>query len=155
MYLKSSDCDDGRRKLEAFVWEKQLLPPSHACMVFHKILVNSKIFKLSLYLSLTHLRAQIACYELKGELSPVMLKEIFDESFENFEITRTKTRSTTSTFLHVVFPEDVTQYAFFSTARSMFTEGPENKSVLKVSEMAEKLDAENILLVTDSYKVRW
>ena len=84
-----------------------------------------------------------------------MLKEIFDESFENFEITRTKTRSTTSTFLHVVFPEDVTQYAFFSTARSMFTEGPENKSVLKVSGMAEKLDAENILLITDSYKVRW
>ena len=33
-----------------------------------------------------HLRAQIACYELKGDLSPVMLKEIFDESFENFEI---------------------------------------------------------------------
>ena len=124
-------------------------------MVFHKLLVNSKIFKLSLYLSLTHLRAQIACYELKGELSPVMLKEIFDESFENFEITRTKTRSTTSTFLHVVFPEDVTQYAFFSTARSMFTEGPETKSLLKVSQMAEKLDAENILLITDSYKVRW
>ena len=94
MYLKSSDCD-GRRKLEAFVWEKQLLPPSHACMVFHKILVNSKIFKLSLYLSLTHLRAQIACYELKGDLSAVMLKEIFDESFENFEFTRAQTRSTT------------------------------------------------------------
>ena len=37
----------------------------------------------------------------------------------------------------------------------MFTEGPENKSPLKVSEMAEKLDAENILLITDSYKVRW
>lgn len=52
-------------------------------------------------------------------------------------------------------PRSVTQYAFFSTARSMFTEGPENKSVLKVSEMAEKLDAENILLITDSYKVRW
>ena len=154
MYLKSSDCD-GRRKLEAFVWEKQLLPPSHACMVFHKILVNSKIFKLWLYLSLTHLRAQIACYELKGDLSPVMLKEIFDESFENFEITRTQTRSTTSTFQHVVFPEDVTQYTFFSTAWSMFTEGPETKSLLKVSEMAEKLDAENILLITDSYKVRW
>ena len=33
-----------------------------------------------------HLRAQIACYELKGDLSPVMLKEIFDESFENFKI---------------------------------------------------------------------
>ena len=53
-----------------------------------QILVNSKIFKLSLNLSLTNLRAQIACYELKGDLSPVMLKEIFHESFENFEITR-------------------------------------------------------------------
>ena len=29
-----------------------------------------------------------ACYELKGNLSPVMLKEIFHDSFENFEITR-------------------------------------------------------------------
>ena len=41
-----------------------------------------------LYLSLMHLRAQITCYELKGDLSPVMLKEIFQDSFENFEITR-------------------------------------------------------------------
>ena len=53
-----------------------------------QILVNSKIFKVSLNLSLMHLRAQIACYELKGELSPLMLKEIFHDSFENFEITR-------------------------------------------------------------------
>ena len=53
-----------------------------------QILVNSKIFKLSFNLSLTHLRAQIVCYELKGDLSPVMLKEIFHDSFENFEITR-------------------------------------------------------------------
>ena len=53
-----------------------------------QILVNSKIFKLLLNLSLTHVRAQIACYELKGDLSPVMLNKIFPESFENFEITR-------------------------------------------------------------------
>ena len=33
---------------------------------------NSAIFKLSLSLSLTHLRAQSACYELKGDLSPVI-----------------------------------------------------------------------------------
>ena len=33
-----------------------------------------------------HLRAQIACYELKGDLIPVLLKELFHESFENFEI---------------------------------------------------------------------
>ena len=52
-----------------------------------QILVNSKIFKLSLNLSLTNFRAQIACYELKGDLNPVMIKEIFHESFENFEIT--------------------------------------------------------------------
>ena len=51
-----------------------------------QILLNFEIFKLSVNLSLTHLRAQIACYELKGDLNPVMLKEIFDESFENFKI---------------------------------------------------------------------
>ena len=51
-----------------------------------QILVNSNILKLSLNLSLTHLRAQSACYELKGDLSPVMLKEKFHDSFENFEI---------------------------------------------------------------------
>ena len=49
---------------------------------FQSFVRNSKIFKL------THLRAQIACYELKGDLSPVLLKEIFHESFENFESTR-------------------------------------------------------------------
>ena len=48
----------------------------------------SKIFKLSLNPFLAHLRAQIARHELKGDLSPVMLKEIFHNSFENFEITR-------------------------------------------------------------------
>ena len=35
-----------------------------------------------------HLRALIACYELKGDLSCLMLKKIFNETFENFEITR-------------------------------------------------------------------
>ena len=34
------------------------------------------------------LRAQIACYELKGDLSPVMLKKVFHNSFENFEISQ-------------------------------------------------------------------
>ena len=52
-----------------------------------QVLVNSKIFKLSLNLSPKCCRAQIACYELKGDLSPVMLKKIFHESCENFEIT--------------------------------------------------------------------
>ena len=53
-----------------------------------QILVNSKISRLSCNLFLTHLRAQIVYYELKVDLSPVMLKEIFHYSFENFEITR-------------------------------------------------------------------
>ena len=57
-------------------------------MVFHTNSVNSKIFRLSLDLSLTHLTVQIACYELKGDLSPVMLKEMFHDSFENLEIKR-------------------------------------------------------------------
>ena len=35
-----------------------------------------------------HLRAQIVCSELKVDLSPLMLKEIFRNSFENFETTR-------------------------------------------------------------------
>ena len=46
-----------------------------------QILVISQIFKLSLNLSLTHLRVK-----LKGHLSPVMLKEIFRDSFEKCEI---------------------------------------------------------------------
>ena len=54
-------------------------------MVFH---TNPLIFELSFNLSLMHLRAQIVCYELKVNLSPLMLKEIFHNSFENFEITR-------------------------------------------------------------------
>ena len=56
-------------------------------MVFH---TNPLIFELSFNLSLdlTHLRAQIVCFELKVDLSPLMLKEIFHNSFENFEITR-------------------------------------------------------------------
>ena len=55
------------------------------CIFSIQILVNSKIFKLSCNLFLTHLRAQIVYYELKVDLSPVMLKEIFHHSFENFE----------------------------------------------------------------------
>ena len=54
-------------------------------MVFH---TNPLIFELSFNLSLMHLRAQIVCSELKVDLSPLMLKEIFRNSFENFETTR-------------------------------------------------------------------
>ena len=34
----------------------------------------------------TLLRDQIAWYEFKGDLSPVMLKEVFHDSFENFKL---------------------------------------------------------------------
>ena len=51
-----------------------------------KVLVNSEIFKLLLNLSLLHLRAQITCYELKGDLSPVILKEIFYNSLKIFKV---------------------------------------------------------------------
>ena len=53
-----------------------------------QILVNSEIFKLSLNLFLTHLRAQIACYELKEDLSPVMLMEIFHDSLKISKFSR-------------------------------------------------------------------
>ena len=47
-----------------------------------QLLVDSEIFKLSLNLSIMHLMAQSACYELKEDLSPVMLKEIFHDSLK-------------------------------------------------------------------------
>ena len=53
-----------------------------------QVLVNSEIFKLSLTLFLTHLRAQIACYELKENLSPVMLMEIFHNSLKISKFSR-------------------------------------------------------------------
>ena len=37
-----------------------------------QLLVNSEIFKLLLNLSLTHLRAQSAYYELKGDLGVIL-----------------------------------------------------------------------------------
>ena len=53
-----------------------------------QVLVNCEIFKLSLNLSLTHLMAQIACYELKRDLRSVMLKEIFHDSLKISKFTR-------------------------------------------------------------------
>ena len=47
-----------------------------------QILLNSKIFKLSLNLSFTHLRAQIA---FKGDLSSIMLKERFNNILKILE----------------------------------------------------------------------
>ena len=39
-----------------------------------QILLNFEIFKLSVNLSLTHLRAQMACYELKRRFFMTVLK---------------------------------------------------------------------------------
>ena len=47
-----------------------------------QILLNSEIFILLLNLSLKHLKAQITCYELKVDLSPIMLKEISHNSLK-------------------------------------------------------------------------
>ena len=90
MYLKIKIAIVTAAESYKHLYEKNIFchPVKLAWFSIRKILVNSKFFKLSLNLSLTYLRAQIACYELKGDLSPVMLKEIFHDSFENFEITR-------------------------------------------------------------------
>ena len=53
-----------------------------------QVLVNSEVFKLSLNISLTHLRAQIVCYELKEDFRSVMLKEIFHDSLKILKFTR-------------------------------------------------------------------
>ena len=54
-----------------------------------QLLVNSEIFKLSLNLSHTHLRAQSVCHELKEDLSPVMLfNEMFYDSLKISTFTR-------------------------------------------------------------------
>ena len=44
--------------------------------------VNTETVKLNVNPFLTHIRAQSACYELKGDLSPVMLNEIFHNSLK-------------------------------------------------------------------------
>ena len=76
-----------QRKLETFVCENQLCHPVTLAWFSIQILENSNTIKLSCNLFLTHLRAQIVCYELKEDLRPAMLKEIFHDSFENFKIT--------------------------------------------------------------------
>ena len=56
---------------------------------FIQLLVNSEIFDLSLNLSLMHLRDLSACYEIKGGLRPVRLKEISHHSLRISKFTRT------------------------------------------------------------------
>ena len=54
----------------------------------YNVLVNFEIFKLSLNVSLTHLRVQSACYKLKGDLGSVMLKKILYNSLKISKFTR-------------------------------------------------------------------
>ena len=53
-----------------------------------QLLVNYESFKLLLNLSLMHSRAQCACHELKGGLSPLMIEEIFHDSLKILKFTR-------------------------------------------------------------------
>ena len=67
---------------------------NHLSHVFSiQFLVNSEIYKLLLNPSLTHLTAQIAGYELKRDLSPVMLKENFHESLKISKFTSMENHS--------------------------------------------------------------
>ena len=50
--------------------------------------VNKKTVKLNVNPSLTHVRTESACYELKGDLSPLMLNEIFHDSLKISKFTR-------------------------------------------------------------------
>ena len=80
LFQKKSSPPDGRHCfLTNLNFQNCLSPPPSP----------SEIFKLLLNLSLTHLGAEIACYELKEQLlSPVMLKEIFHDSLKISKFTR-------------------------------------------------------------------
>ena len=60
--------------------------------------VISEIFKLSLNLSFTHLRAQTACYELKGDLIPVINNN--NNNNNETKTTRSCQRYIQSTYLY-------------------------------------------------------
>ena len=53
-----------------------------------QVLVNSKVLIVVKSFSYAF-KAQIACYELKGDLRPLMLKEIFYDSLKISKFTRT------------------------------------------------------------------
>ena len=57
-------------------------------MVFHTNPCNFEIFKTVVKSFLYAFKGSNYLFELKGDLSPVMLKEIIHDSFENFEIKR-------------------------------------------------------------------
>ena len=59
-------------KIGRICMRKQLLPPSHACVVFH-----TNPCKFWNFLSLTHFRAQIACHKLKGNWALKCLRKYF------------------------------------------------------------------------------
>ena len=50
--------------------------------------MNKKTVKLNANPSLTHVRTQSACYELEGDLSLLMLNEIFHDSLKISKFTR-------------------------------------------------------------------
>ena len=74
-----SDCN-GRQKLEAFVWLKQLLLSSHACMVFHTNPRNFEIFNSVMKYFLKHYMAQISFYFIKAIWAVKCVKEKFNDS---------------------------------------------------------------------------
>ena len=81
---------EATKTIRTSIWKPRFILQSFAftnlwqlnSIQFQELLVNSEVFKLSLNLSLAHLRAQRACYELKGDLNPVILNEIFLDSLK-------------------------------------------------------------------------
>ena len=73
------------RKLEALVWEKQFLPSSHACMVFHTNPCNFEIFKTVMKYFLQRYRAQISFYFIKVIWALKCVKERFNDSLKILE----------------------------------------------------------------------
>ena len=73
VYLKRCDHSD-HQKLEGFVWEKQLLPPSHAWVVFHTNPCKLWKFQTGIKYFVKHYGAQITLLFITGNLSPQMHK---------------------------------------------------------------------------------
>ena len=69
LHLKSSDCN-GRRKLEEFVWEKQILQHSHAWVVFHTNYYKFRNLQTVVKYFLKHSGVQISFKFTMGNLLP-------------------------------------------------------------------------------------
>ena len=95
VYLKFSDYN-GRRKLKGFVWEKQLLPPNHAWMVFHtNICVNfENLPKLSWNICLGIMRLKFPFYShalsarTDKNVSKKLTVFVFTESWSRDQLTQ-------------------------------------------------------------------